>query len=211
MKSSSPWKLPLIVLGGVIFCLVSLAIVQRAWADGLPSKPMTRVQAAQAAPSNPWTGCGIGAFGGFLQGALDTSSPVNVGSEGSVFGITGNCDYQNGSAVLGVFAREGWAFGDIKTLGAHTDLTLGGRAGYLVWPSTLVYGLVAWDRISAAPGNLNGYKLGGGVEINLRDSPIFWDVVRVERGFYSNALGSGLDVDTTTVTSAITWKFNWTR
>ena len=73
------------------------------------------------------------------------------------------CDWQNGRAVIGLFASYSWAFGHLQTVGINTDLTLGVRAGYLIH-GALAYMLVGWNRVDTDGGNVDGYKIGGGIE-----------------------------------------------
>ncbi len=129
---TSPWRLPLTVLGGVIVTLLAFAAVQKVKAETAAKPAVTRAQAAAAAPASPWTGCYVGAHGGLA--AMDTkagvsyaTNPVNpltngtlleldgISSTGHLYGVGVGCDIQLAkSFVLGVFADyskhggDGW-------------------------------------------------------------------------------------------------------
>jgi len=175
-------------------------------AEGLPGRPAR--DAALAAAETPWTGCSVGASAGLLQGATDTSSPINLSAEGTMLGLLTGCDLQTGRAVVGAFVQYGWAFGDLDKLGVNTELAMGGRAGYLIFPSVLVYGGAAWSRIDVdALGNVDGWKAVGGIGLKLPDAPLFLDL-RYERGFYADVV-PGLDIVTNSVRMGVTYKFNF--
>jgi outer membrane immunogenic protein len=120
---------------------------------------------APAARSDPWTGCYLGANGGYSALHEDIAI-LNVGGSAqfgnAIGGAQGGCDYQTGNWVVGVQEMFDWtALNGSKTLppiiaGPTVNLatkvswldTLTLRAGYLVEPQTLLYvkGGAAWVR-----------------------------------------------------------------
>ena len=199
---------------GVLFAAAAivglgLALISTAKAEGLPNR--SKPAAAQPAPpAHPWTGCGVGVFGGMFQGAVDFGGPIQIGSEGTTAGVTGECNWQSGRAVLGAHASYGWTFGDPSTIGINNDLSIGGSAGYLIYPSVLPYMMAAWSRVDTDGGDVDGYKVGGGIKIKMPDAPFILDF-RYERGVYSDVLGSGLDATTNVVRAGLIWQFNLFR
>ena len=125
--------------------------------------------------SAQWTGCGAGVHGGLHTAALDVS-PITIGSSGQAAGLSVNCDYRMQAFVAGVFAEYDWIFGDTKTLGAKTDLTLGGRLGVLINQGSLLYTHAGWSRVDLGGGDIDGWKLGLGNEFRIPNSPLYLDL-----------------------------------
>jgi outer membrane immunogenic protein len=190
------------VLGAIIFTTYAAKAADNG------GKLVSRAAAEAAAPTNAWAGCGLGVFGGWLSGGIDTGTPITIGAEGMNAGAHVGCDWQSGRGVIGATASYGWVFGDLKTVGLNTTMSVGARAGYLVTPSALAYVLANWNRVDTDGGNVDGYGIGGGIELKLPDAPIFV-ALQYEHGFYSNVLGiTGLDAGTNIVTFRTTYKFN---
>lgn len=147
-----------------------------------------------------WTGCYVGAHGGLAAGNLNTDlTVVGAGSllnvdgfsaTGSEYGLQVGCDYQMNQFVLGAFADYSWYNADfsitspllgasLATTGLDTSWSIGGRAGFIVNKSTLIYGLVAWSQMEMKPinvlmgaallplGSTDGISVGGGIETEL--------------------------------------------
>lgn len=118
---------------------------------------------ATAASAN-WTGCRVGAFGGAMATNTEvtggfgpiTGSIDGVGVQSIQGGIMAGCDYQAGSMVVGAFADYAmqdadWRAGISTPFGGGSIETnvgnqwaLGVRAGYLVTPTTLLYGTAGY-------------------------------------------------------------------
>ena len=191
------------ILGAILFTSYA------AKAETVAKPPVTRAQAAAAAPANPWSGCGIAGHAGFLVGALDFGAPVKLEADGPAFGVDALCDHQMGNGVIGIIANYTWLHGDLKTVGVNAEYGVAVRAGYLVWPSTLAYLKAGWSRIDTDGGDVDGYKVGGGLETQLPGSSIFL-ALEYQRGFYADVLGvTGLDAETHTVMTRATYKFNF--
>lgn len=127
------------------------------------------------------------------------SAGINgLGASGGVIGAGVGCDIRIPSSDFVVGAFGDWTRNDLDhsaslTLGglnasAKYSLddawTIGARAGYLVTESTLVYGLAGYTVADTSPvtgkidglgsasfsvGDLKGWTLGGGIEVNLTD------------------------------------------
>jgi len=149
-----------------------------------------------------WTGCRVGAGVGILATSTETTATSSALPGASLVidglstqGVTGTgtvgCDVQVGNFVIGAFGdytmqENEWkttiaAFGglaEVKTA-IKDQWSVSGRAGYLVTPTTLVYGLAAYTEaktddltlsatglngLSWDVGNLTGYQVGGGIE-----------------------------------------------
>lgn len=127
--------------------------------------------AATAAPafaqdSAPFSGPRIEAEGGWDQ----------VGSEGDgrsgfVYGGAIGYDKQFNNIVIGADAEITGATTKENAVKAGRDLYVGGRIGYVLGGSTLVYGKAGYTnaRISFNDDGFNndGYRLGAGVERNF--------------------------------------------
>jgi outer membrane immunogenic protein len=124
----------------------------------------------KAAPSPPpvsvynWTGCFVGAGGGYGMYNVDTTSfedttPTSqhtTGGRGWLGQVSGGCDYQFSTAnfgnwVVGAFAdyefmnltakHTGIGVEQVANLKENSAWAVGGRIGYLITPSFLTY----WD------------------------------------------------------------------
>lgn len=108
--------------------------------------------------------------------------------EGAVFGVGAGYDFNLGSAVVGVEAEFSESTGEQDrgetingvnfTSGIETgrDLYIGGRVGFPVAPTTLVYGKLGYTNTSVEARsegggdrfeldtNVDGYRIGAGVE-----------------------------------------------
>jgi hypothetical protein len=153
-----------------------------------------------------WSGCGVGIQASWAVAQLDLGAPIGISSEGLVPGAVVNCDAKLGDSPLlvGVFASYGMPQGDLKTIGANGDLSLGGRAGVVIG-NAMPFLSASWSRLDTDGGNTDGYKAGAGLELNV--APGWYMAGIIERGWYSDFLGSGLDVTTTEATLRLSYKF----
>jgi hypothetical protein len=155
-----------------------------------------------------WSGCGVGLQGSWTIAQLDIGAPIGISSEGLVPGAIVNCDAKLGASPLlvGVYASYGYAMGDLKDIGANSDLSLGARTG-VVLGNAMPFLSAAWSRLDTDGGHTDGFKMGLGLEIVLPDAPGWSLAGVVERGWYDDFLGSGLDVNTTSATMRLSYKF----
>lgn len=158
-------------------------------------------------PAMAQTGCGIGVSAGYMMGAVDFGAPVNIGAQGQKVGVMGACDLKMGPAVVGAFGGYEWVLGDMKSIGINHEFNLGARAGLLVQPGTLAYGHVTWARLSTNAGNVDGWKVGPGIEFAVPNTPLAIDL-RHSYGMYDDVLNTGLNARTHEVRVGLTYRFS---
>jgi outer membrane immunogenic protein len=195
------------------------AFTGSAIAADMAPRPYSKAPVAVAAPVPTWTGCYVGGGGGYgmwnqenttvdpLNTRLPRSAATTEGGRGYFGTVQGGCDYQFGAMgqqfVIGGFGDYDFTsfkgtispptlniFGDEKQTAAWS---VGGRAGWLVFPSLLTYFSAGYteatfDRINffnsftglAANVYLDkhtykGYFLGAGDEYAVGFLPgLFW-------------------------------------
>src|SRR2546423_1668665 len=76
-----------------------------------------------------WDGCGFGAGASVMMGLATNGSPVGYGAQGEKAGVLLNCDRRMGAFVAGGEVSYDWYFGDLKDVGAKTELAVLGRLG----------------------------------------------------------------------------------
>jgi outer membrane immunogenic protein len=159
-----------------------------AFAADLPARPVYKAPAAMA-PAYNWTGCYLGGGGGYGMNNVDGTQLNAAGAfnnfEGTTGGrgwlgqVQGGCDYQFalgslGNWVVGAFADYDWmdihhdhiGFGNagVGNLKENSAWSAGGRIGYLVSPTFLVYGSGGYTQTHFDQVNYN--SIGGGGSIN---------------------------------------------
>ncbi len=154
-----------------------------------------------------WSGCGAGVHAGLVNADADFGSIVNMGANGQAAGVDIYCDRAFDRFVVGLFVDYSWAFGDIHTLGVDTDLTVGGRAGFLLTQNILAYALAAWTRADAGSNHYDGIKVGGGLETKIPGAPFFL-ALEYTKATYANVGGSTVDVNADEVMLRFRYKFN---
>lgn len=175
-----------------------------------------------------WTGCYAGAHGGYAIAAHDVSVPAlsasvdGVSSEGFQGGPIIGCDFQADRFVIGAFAD--YAFRSVDT-----DVTIGAtaasggledawsagiRAGVLVSPQTLVYGLAVYqhsDVDDAGTGFLSdveGFGGGGGIETEISPGWALRGEYRYIAYDDEDIAGvANIDTDEHSFRAAIVWRF----
>lgn len=145
-----------VLQGAIWFALCTVAIV-----SAIVMTPFI----PQAHAGN-WTGCYVGAGGGYTTATTDTKisqGPFaidvdSLGYAGGSYSALGGCDLQvNAKVVLGAWAE--WtkadanfdvtvtgAPGSIVHTGLDTSWAVGGRAGYLIAPNALLYALAGYTQ-----------------------------------------------------------------
>lgn len=153
---------------------------------------------SDAKAAGPWTGCGLGISGQLLQGTASVGGPVFIGADGQAVTGSAFCDWQQGSApfVIGLFADYSRIFGDLKTIGATYDWSVGGRAGILVTNDALLYAHGEWLRVSGSSiPNVDGIGVGAGLEVKLPSAPNVSVDMRYTHDFMDNkTFGPSVDV-----------------
>ncbi len=162
-----------------------------------------------APAAKAWTGCAFGGFGTHVAGlAVDSGDPYGYGANGQVMGVLVGCDIKfNQKFVAGAEVAYGWVSGDLGTLGIDTDLTITGRAGWLVTPAALLYGHGGWARLEGGGDHINGYKFGAGAELKVPENPIYIDL-RYSRGIWDvPGIPSTVDVTSDEFRVGLKFKF----
>jgi hypothetical protein len=194
-----------IIIGVVLAAAaaVGVASASSAKAETARKPPVSRAQAEAAAPATPWAGCGIGAHAG-IGVAVNT---LGWGDDGAIFGVDASCDWQQGRGVVGIAVNYTKAAGE-----SGAEYGVSARAGYLVWPSALAYMRAGWSRVDAngGAGEVDGYKIGLGVELKMPDAPIFV-ALEGRRNFYSDVFNTGVDHSGYEMLVRTTYKFNFAR
>lgn len=214
---------------------------------------MAILKTEQAAAAN-WTGCyGGGAVG---YGSSNTDADLKLagagnievdglGTQGANVGLFGGCDIAMQKVVLGTWGDYTWhdtdeftvsaSFpgfsGNIATYSLDTEWSLGARAGFLVTPDVLAYGLVgyaesSWNDLDVLKGfggpsfsipDMTGIVWGGGMEASLgnglfvrgeyRYTDYDSESIDVIPGFAK----LDLDPDVQTARVGLAYKFNFTN
>ena len=202
----------------------------------------------QPAKAENWTGCYVGGAGGYSAALMDTSISAGGGGigvdsrgmqGGSVAALLG-CDMQVAPrVVMGVFAD--WTYDpdttfSITATGIPTLLQMslenrwgvGGRAGYLVQPGSLVYVLAGYTQAQTSnitspaggPGfvigvpDLKGYVIGAGSEfalgngLYLQAQYSYANYAKENIALGGGPLVLGLDTDVQTARVGLLFKFN---
>ena len=121
------------------------------------------------AKAGGWAGCYGGVGGNY---AADVAGGV-LGADGPGVSILAGCDMQAQKLVFGGWAEYGWDWRQFA--GVDLDVkgwAAGARAGYIVVPGALAYGLVGWtqqDLSLSGVGSMDadGWLVGGGAEFDL--------------------------------------------
>jgi outer membrane immunogenic protein len=181
------WQPAYLAKASLNFWLLVLACASASAADLPPATPLPPAPWAQAS----WTGFYVGLGGGLsslnnkivAQPGPDPSSPLSaslngLGATGSLATITAGYDYQiMRSFVVGVFGD--YDFHSLKSeldlnipsapLSVHGDFSvdrqwsIGGRMGYLTFPSTLVFLSGGYTELSTS--DFSATLSGGGTNI----------------------------------------------
>lgn len=150
-----------------------------------------------------WSGCYLGGAVGYgfnnnkaslALAGTDIVTIDGLGSSGAGGGIVGGCDMKLGSRFLVGLTAEGmWHDSEFKAsspllggaeghVSLDSTIAVGGKLGYLLTPTTLVYVKGGWARAqfgdmsasiggvpvgSVAVGDLNGWFIGLGTELQL--------------------------------------------
>ncbi len=141
--------------------VLAFSALQAAAAD-LPARMPVKAPAPVVVAAFNWTGCYIGAHGGYAWGEKDwtwNAFPIANGDhniDGWLVGGQVGCNYQTGRVVLGIEGQFSWADLDgshsfnftlpfvagVNTFGFHTNVdflgTIAGRLGY-TFDRTLVF------------------------------------------------------------------------
>ncbi|MFY8093919.1 MAG: outer membrane protein [Niveispirillum sp.] len=155
---------------------------------------LVAVGAAPSLAQSPFDGAYVGVFTGYSDtNASATSGTANANIDADAwlygayagYGKTFDKLYLGAEAELGsasLSSNSGTVAGFATKLDANESWGLSARAGYLVADDVLLYGRAGWQRtnydVTVGTGanrikvgdNLDGYRLGGGLEYALTDN-----------------------------------------
>jgi outer membrane immunogenic protein len=202
----------------LVVALTALAaFTGSALAADMAPRPYTKAPAPVAAVTN-WTGCYIGGGGGYGMWNQENTGYIDAppaavrtqltqtftnGGRGYFGTVQGGCDYQFSNFVVGLFGDYDFAdisgqrnhvlAGSIGTEKLSSQWAVGGRAGWLVFPSLLTYFSAGYTEAKFDPTVLfvgvpaiqsgtyfagttyKGYFIGAGDEYALSFLPgLFW-------------------------------------
>lgn len=139
----------------------------------------------KATKDRPWSGCwGAGNVGYGMQTSefteFGSTSSLTEAAKDAMYGVGAGCDVQVSSFVFGVMADMDWTRADGNVAGWDKQWAASFRAGALLTPKTLLYGLVGYTRLDGSflydagfvdtfKADLKGLTLGGGFEQMLKD------------------------------------------
>ena len=169
----------------------------------------TLVPAAEVSKAMGWTGIGVGAYGSWHNADLDLGpAPITLGSTGYSYGLTASASVQLGQFVLEAFGDYGWVQGDLRDIGVNREMAVGGRAGFLATPNTLVYvlGAKAWAETDWK--TIDGWQYGAGMQVRFASTPTYLSL-EYRKTDWDVDLPAGLDLSSDTVRAAVTYKLNW--
>lgn len=198
------------------------------------------VTAAAATPTSSWTGiyAGLNAGYGFANTEI-SAGPVfgfdGLGSDGFVGGGMVGFDWQLGSRVV-LGAEVDAAFADI---GSEISIPIAGasieakgkwevaalaRAGFLLNPATMIYGLAGWawtdlelEGTGPGPGfsvseNADGPQIGLGIEAKITDALSARAEYRhtfFDAGNFGTGLPISVEPSVGEARLGVSYKFNW--
>lgn len=189
-------------------------------AAGLAATPALAQGQVSSPEDRGFTGPRVEGVVGWDHVRDQTPGGGRTSSDGVVYGGQLGYDFQAGGAVLGVEgeltgsstdtdAFDVAAPGDRLRLKAKRDLYIGGRVGYAVTPSTLLYAKAGYTNArigsdySTTTGNttttvsthedFDGYRVGAGAELKLSGNAYLKGEYRYSH--YGDQGGMNLDVD----------------
>ena len=139
----------------------------------------------KATKDRPWSGCwGAGNVGYGMQTSefteFGSTSSLTEAAKDAMYGVGVGCDAQMSSFVLGIMVDMDWTRADGNVAGWDKQWAASFRAGALLTPKTLLYGLIGYTRLDGSfvydagfvdtfKTDLKGLTLGGGLEQMLKD------------------------------------------
>jgi outer membrane immunogenic protein len=136
------------------------------------------VDAFTPTADKPWTGCwGAANLGYGMQTSQYTTiadATLEEAAKDVSYGVGAGCDGQAGSFVFGAMADMDWTRAEGNVAGWDSQWAAAVRAGALLTPKTLLYGLVGYTKLDGGfsfgtgvntfSRDMKGLTLGGGVE-----------------------------------------------
>jgi outer membrane immunogenic protein len=181
---------------------------------------------AQDSEKAPFTGVRVEALGGYDN--LSSGDDNSTGKDGFVYGGALGYDAQVGGVVLGVEgeitgsttkvrASDVLTAGDRIRVGAGRDLYAGGRIGFVASPRALIYAKAGYTNARINTDytvgtariedhtNLDGYRLGAGVEYNV--TPRAYVKAEYRYSHYGQADDYDIDANRNQVLAGVGYRF----
>lgn len=162
----------LLAVAGTLVFLAGMALGVPAKAETAAAPPNFLDQVPQASATNPWSGCWIGAGIGLTNLVESVGGPGGVSVDGQKVSGHGGCRVQAGMFIAGLEASYGHMFGDLNTLGVDNEIAVTGTLGVAALTRTQLYGHLTWARLDTLAGDIDGWKFGPGVAIQIPNSPV---------------------------------------
>lgn len=150
--------------------------------------------------------CGLGIHGSLLNGDLDFGSPVNIGSNGNSLGGSAECGGRLGIFYVGAGLDYARVYGNLKTIGVNSDMSVFGKAGLMPNDTTMIYLLLAKARMDTSLGKFDGWGYGGGITTKLHTSAPLWLDFQARRTGFEDLMGSTIDANVTELRVGLTYK-----
>lgn len=126
----------------------------------------------------PWSGCWGAANLGYGMQTSQYTTTANLtleeAAKGATYGVGVGCDVQASQFVFGVMADMDWTRADGNVAAWDSQWAASARAGYLLMPKTLIYGLIGYTKLDGGfvfdqfattfTTDFRGLTLGGGIE-----------------------------------------------
>lgn len=152
-------------------------------------------------------GCYVEVSGGAGIGMIEAEG-LSISDQGAVVGAGGGCDLVAGGLLAGIMGRADWSNVSIQGLGVDPQYTIAGRAGVLVVPRLLIYGLAGWQVTDIDMiGNTQGWLVGLGSEWLLNERVVLG--VEATAALYRDELvgETKIDPNSYVVRAKLGWRF----
>ena len=170
--------------------------------------PKAAAPAASSDSIPSWTGLGFDVHGALVNGSADFGAPVTIGMDGQMAGLTAFYRHRFGPLVLGGDVGYDRVWGDLhSTLGINDAWTVGATAGLLATDRTLIYTRGEWIRVEASGAHVNGWGMGGGVEVKLANTPASLALEYMHDWYDNNAFGPGVNVSSDRIMTRVRFDF----
>jgi outer membrane immunogenic protein len=200
-----------------LFALTTLLLSSSAFASDLNGKSLKDdANYHQSEGVVNWGGAYVGGQFGY---GIDIIGVEDLQGGAALEGILGGgklgYDFARGRFLFGLYGEYNWTDINIGEEAVfENEWTIAARAGLIVAPRTMVYGLVGWTNATLAEAgggesiDLDGIKAGGGVELALTGN-IFANL-EVTRTWYDlpEDAGDGITLEDTRAMAGLKIKLN---
>ncbi len=199
LKDRRVWiGIVLVVCAGMI-----AAVASTAKAETIPTKQAAKPAPAAPAAVSSWTGFGVDVHGSLPTAPADFGAPIDISMSGQMAGLGVYYNHQFGAIVLGLDAAYDRVWGDLHSYGVDYAVSIGVRAGVLASSSTLIYARGEWLRAVGSGDHIDGWGLGGGIEVRIKDAPVSVALEYMHDWMDKDAFGPSVDVTADRVTARV--------